>query len=100
MFMWCAIDVAGLPVKAMQSLEEQNGPVAHHAQYDPLILSFPWSSIQDSNSLSVFPLFLKVPVQTPICCMLACGLHEPGTPGRQAGAERDLDGERLMETKT
>jgi hypothetical protein len=25
---------------------------------------------------------------------------EPGTPGRQAGAERDLDCERLMETKT
>ena len=26
MFMWCAIDVAGLPVKAMQSLEEPSGP--------------------------------------------------------------------------
>jgi hypothetical protein len=32
--------------------------------------------------------------------MPACGLLELGTPGRQAGAERDLDGERLMETKT
>ena len=32
--------------------------------------------------------------------MPACSLLEPGTPGRQAGAERDLDGERLMETKT
>jgi hypothetical protein len=32
--------------------------------------------------------------------MLTFGLLEPGTPGRQAGAERDLDGERLMETKT
>jgi hypothetical protein len=31
--------------------------------------------------------------------MPALGLLEPGTPGRQAGAERDLD-ERLMETKT
>jgi hypothetical protein len=34
-----------------------------------------------------------------VCCMPACGLLEPGTPGRQAGAERDLDGERLMETR-
>ena len=28
------------------------------------------------------------------CCMPARSLHEPGTPGRQAGAERDLDFER------
>ena len=28
------------------------------------------------------------------CCMPAHGLHEPGTPGRQTGAERDLDFER------
>jgi hypothetical protein len=26
--------------------------------------------------------------------MLACGLLEQGTPERQAGAEKDLDGER------
>jgi hypothetical protein len=25
----------------------------------------------------------------------SCDLHEPGTPGRQAGPERDLDSERL-----
>jgi hypothetical protein len=31
--------------------------------------------------------------------MPACGLQGPGTPGRQAGAERDLDGERLMEPR-
>ena len=32
---------------------------------------------------------------------LACGLHELGTPGRQAGAERErLDGERNNEAKT
>ena len=31
--------------------------------------------------------------------MLAHGLQGPGTPGRQAGAERDLDGERLMEPR-
>ena len=36
----------------------------------------------------------------PRCCIPACGLYEPGTPGRQAGAEKDLDWERLMETKT
>lgn len=28
------------------------------------------------------------------CYMPACGLHEPGTPGWQAGAEKDLEGER------
>ena len=33
------------------------------------------------------------------CCMQACGLQGPGTPGRQAGAERDLDGQRLMEPR-
>jgi hypothetical protein len=33
------------------------------------------------------------------CCMLACGLQGPGTPWRQAWAERDLDGERLMEPR-
>jgi hypothetical protein len=26
----------------------------------------------------------------PRCCIPACGLYEPGTPGRQAGAENDL----------
>lgn len=31
--------------------------------------------------------------------MPARGLHEPGTPGRQAGAERDLEGEKLMEPR-
>jgi hypothetical protein len=31
--------------------------------------------------------------------MPACGLLEPGTPGRQAGAERDLDNKRLMEPR-
>jgi hypothetical protein len=31
--------------------------------------------------------------------MLACGILEPGTPGRQAVAKRDLDGERLMEPR-
>ena len=31
--------------------------------------------------------------------MLACSLQGLGTPGRQAGAERDLDGERLMEPR-
>jgi hypothetical protein len=35
-----------------------------------------------------------------LCCMPAFGLLEPGTPGRQSGVERDLDGERLMENKT
>ena len=35
-----------------------------------------------------------------LCCILARSLLEPGIPGRQAGAERDLDSERLMETKT
>jgi hypothetical protein len=34
------------------------------------------------------------------CCMLACDLLELSTPERQARAERDLEGERLMETKT
>jgi hypothetical protein len=29
-----------------------------------------------------------------LCCMLSRSLHEPGIPGRQAGAERDLDCER------
>jgi hypothetical protein len=29
------------------------------------------------------------------CCMPARGLHEPGTPGGQAGAERDLDCKRV-----
>jgi hypothetical protein len=28
------------------------------------------------------------------CCMPARGLYEPGTPGRQARAEKDLDGKR------
>jgi hypothetical protein len=28
------------------------------------------------------------------CCMPACSLLKPDTPGRQAGAEKDLDGER------
>jgi hypothetical protein len=27
-------------------------------------------------------------------CMPALGLQEPGTSGRQAGAEKDLDGKR------
>jgi hypothetical protein len=31
--------------------------------------------------------------------MPACGLQGPGTPGRQAGTERDLDSERLMEPR-
>jgi hypothetical protein len=31
--------------------------------------------------------------------MPACGLQGPGTPGRQAGSERDLDGERLTEPR-
>lgn len=26
-----------------------------------------------------------------ICCMLTSGLQGPGTPGKQAGAEKDLD---------
>jgi hypothetical protein len=35
------------------------------------------------------------------CCIPARGPLEPGTPGRQAGAEKDLDcGEKLIETKT
>ena len=34
------------------------------------------------------------------CCMPACGLFEPGTPGRQAGTERDLDLERDNGAKT
>ena len=34
------------------------------------------------------------------CCMPACSLLEPGTPGRRAGAEKDLDDKRLMEIKT
>jgi hypothetical protein len=38
--------------------------------------------------------------QVESCCMLTCSLLELGIPGRQPGAERDLDGERLMETKT
>ena len=33
------------------------------------------------------------------CCKPAHGLQGPGTPGRQAGAERDLDCERLMEPR-
>jgi hypothetical protein len=33
------------------------------------------------------------------CCMQACGLLEPGTPGMQAGAKRDLGGERIMEPR-
>jgi hypothetical protein len=32
--------------------------------------------------------------------MTAHGLLEPGTPGRQAGAEKDLDSERDNEAKT
>jgi hypothetical protein len=31
--------------------------------------------------------------------MLVWGLQGPGIAGRQAGAERDLDGERLMEPR-
>ena len=33
------------------------------------------------------------------CCKPAHGLQGPGIPGRQAGAERDLDGEKLMEPR-
>jgi hypothetical protein len=31
--------------------------------------------------------------------MQACGLQGPGTPGRQAGTERDLDVEKLLEPR-
>jgi hypothetical protein len=51
-----------------------------------------------SDSLRVFPLFPRSLALTPICCMPARGLLEVGTPGRHAGAERDFDGKRLMET--
>ena len=33
------------------------------------------------------------------CCKLARGLYEPGTPGRQAGAERDLDAKKGIWTQ-
>ena len=33
------------------------------------------------------------------CCIPAHGLLEPGTPGRQAEAEKDLEGERDNEAK-
>ena len=34
-----------------------------------------------------------------MCCKLAHGLKGPDTPRRQAGAERDLDSEKLMEPR-
>ena len=48
------------------------------------------------------PLLMEGPVNLIMltCCMPACDLLELGIPGGQAGAERDLDSERLMETKT
>ena len=34
------------------------------------------------------------------CCKPACGLHELGTPGKQAGTERDLDSKKDNGAKT
>jgi hypothetical protein len=42
---------------------------------------------------------LRVGFSIMACCKPDCGLQGPGTPGRQAGAERDLDGKRLMEPR-
>ena len=52
-----------------------------------------------SPSLSECQVSVDLPYSFHACCMLACSLQGLGTPGRQAGAERDLDGERLMEPR-
>jgi hypothetical protein len=50
-------------------------------------------------SLYHFPLSIHM-LLTHLCCKLACGLQGPGTPGRQAGTRRDLDGKKDNGAKT
>jgi hypothetical protein len=47
-----------------------------------------------SQSPHMSSLFDSVGLPVESCYMLACGLHEPGIPGRHTGPERDLDCER------
>jgi hypothetical protein len=44
-----------------------------------------------SPSLSECQVSVDLPYSFHACCMLACSLQGLGTPGRQAGAERDLE---------
>ena len=69
----------------------------YHGQQMGALADFPFQEHEAALRRRVGSRLL---IWLPGCCVPACGLLEPGTPGRQAGAERDLEGERLMETKT